>query len=371
MVYWATIGEDPPDAWLAGFGVGEEGVLTALKVDQVVQAGRKDQGGNPRGNGRVTCIGCHTATPDGDSVAFTDHWPWGIAMASVEGQTVGQMPTYMTPGAAETMNQPWLGAPSFSKAHFTMGDRIFITSYGRSGGQIWDGSTWTDQPNSRLVWFNLETTNPAGPTTGSMLAAAEGTAFGFIPRTGDPRGAMMPHWSHDGNTIVYVSTNAGKDGRLGPGTGDLYTVPYNNKAGGAATAVPGASDGAYNEFYPQYSSDDRFLAFNRTASNVDMYYNPTSEVYVIPVAGGTPTRLLANDPVACTGLTSPGITNSWPRWSPEAATYQGKTYYWMIFSSARDGYTIQKLPQKKASQLYMTAVVVENGQLTTFPGVYI
>lgn len=29
MVYWAAVGEAPPDAWLAGFGVGEEGVVTA------------------------------------------------------------------------------------------------------------------------------------------------------------------------------------------------------------------------------------------------------------------------------------------------------------------------------------------------------
>ncbi len=98
-----------------------------------------------------------------------------------------------------------------------------------------------------------------------------------------------------------------------------------------------------------------------------MYYNSSSEVYVIPAAGGTPTRLAANDPVACSGVKSPGITNSWAKWSPQITTVGGKTYYWMIFSSTRDGYTIQKKPSGKASQLYMTGVVVE-GEGLHLPG---
>lgn len=277
------------------------------------QAGRKDQGGNPRGNGAVTCIGCHTATPDGEAAIFTDHWPWGIAVASVKQEAVGQMPSYMTPGAAETMNQPWLGAPTMSPAHFAPGDRVFITSYGRNGGQIWDGQTWSDSPNAKLAWFDLETTQPSAAATGAAVAAAEGVAFGYITRAGDPRGAMVPNWSHDGATIVYVSTNAGKDGRLGVGTADLYTVPYNNRAGGDAKPVSGAAEAAYNEYYPAFSHDDQLIAFNRIPSGQDMYYSSQSEVFVIPAAGGAAVRLNANDPPVCTGQKSPGIINSWAK----------------------------------------------------------
>lgn len=371
MVYWAAIGEDPPDAWLAGFGVGEEGVVTALNVNQVEQAGRKDQGGNPKGDGKVTCIGCHTSTPDGEHVIFVDHWPWGLAMASIEKESVGSMPDYLSPGAANAMDQSWLGAPTMSPAHFAAGDRIFITSYGRNAGQIWDGQTWSETPNARLAWFDLETPVPAGPATGTELAMAEGTAFGFIARNGDPRGAMLPSWSHDGNTILYVSTNAGKDGRLATGTADLYTVPYNGKAGGDAKPLAGAADPAQNEYYPAFSPDDKLVAFNRISGGGDMYYNAQSEVYVIPSGGGTATRLAANDPPACTGVTSPGIHNSWAKWSPEVTDANGKTYYWVIFSSSRDGYTIQKLPQKKASQLYVASVVVDGDKITTHPGIYV
>lgn len=377
MVYWAAIGEGPADAWLAGFGVGEEGVVDALKVDQVEQGGRRDENGNVRGDGQVRCIGCHTSTPDGEAVMFMDHWPWDLAIASVKEDSVGEVPAYVTPGGSEAMNQAWLGPPKMSPAHFAPGDRIFITSYGRHNGSVWDGQSHTSMPNARLAWFDLEAPAPTyaestnATTARSEMGAAEGTAFGFIARDGDTRGAMMPDWSNDGATLVYVSTDAGKDGRLAAGAGDLYTVPYNNKQGGAATPLQGAAEPNFNEYYPAFAPDDRLIAFNRTPSPGEMYYNPSSDIHVVPAAGGAATRLAANDPPACLGVTSPGLHNSWPQWSPEATTVDGKTYYWVIFSSSRDGYTLQKDPGKKASQLYVTGVVVEGTTVHTYPAIYL
>jgi hypothetical protein len=120
-------------------------------------------------------------------------------------------------------------------------------------------------------------------------------------------------------------------------TMDIYTVPYNDRQGGDATPLPGASDPSYWEFYPVISPDDVLLAFNRCAPVVggDSYDEPTAEVFVVPAAGGTAVRLAGNDPPACTGKTSPGLTNSWPRWAPSAGEHGGKRYYWVIFSSKR------------------------------------
>ncbi len=45
-------------------------------------------------------------------------------------------------------------------------------------------------------------------------------------------------------------------------TADLYTVLYANGAGGTATPVSGASDPTLQEYYPVFSPDDAWLAFD-------------------------------------------------------------------------------------------------------------
>ena len=99
-------------------------MIDALTVPQAGDRGILAQGGrelrgrydDPKGvpAGAVQCIGCHVSTPDGDAVAFTDHWPWNSVLASVEEGTVGQRPSYVTAGAARLLNQPWLGMQTFS-----------------------------------------------------------------------------------------------------------------------------------------------------------------------------------------------------------------------------------------------------------------
>ena len=80
--------------------------------------------------------------------------------------------------------------------------------------------------------------------------------------------------------------------------------------------------------------------------------------------GGSAIRLAANDAAACQAVTSPGLTNDWPKWSPRAVAANGKTYYWLTFSSKRTDAT--------NAQLYVTAVVVDSsGQVTTHPALYL
>ena len=61
-----------------------------------------------------------------------------------------------------------------------------------------------------------------------------------------------------------------------------------------------------------------WLVFNRIPNDDNLYDQPAAEVFVVPATGGTATRLAANDPPACAGMTSPGITNSWGKWGPTA-----------------------------------------------------
>ena len=127
--------------------------------------------------------------------------------------------------------------------------------------------------------------------------------------------------------------------------------------------MAGASDPGFNEFYPSFSSDDVFVAFSRLPNGQSSYNNASSELFVVPAKGGTATRLAANDPPACSNQTSPGVLNSWPKWSPETQTASGRKYYWISFSSARGG---------GKPQLYVGGVVVEkDGSVKTYKALYL
>jgi hypothetical protein len=354
MVYWALRGFDatvPTNTELFGFGVGDESVVSVLKVPQIAQT---------TSGAAESCIGCHTATPDGAFVGFTGNYPWGNALASVAPGSTGQMPDFLGAAGVTTLTNDWHGIISFSGQHWAASDHIAITSL----------STQAVDPVANLIWMELDSGNS-----------------GVLARQGDPAGAAAPNFSHDGTRIVYTSTNANQDGRMGVGTADLYTVPYAARAGGAATPIPGAALPDAAEYYPSFSPDDEFVAFNRlpqsdasvtpTGQPYDggMYFNPAAEVWVVPsTGGGSAVRLKANDPPACTPPVLPntrvyptktGWDNSWAKWAPEVGMVDDRRYYWLIFSSYR--YDVS--PPR--GQLYMTAVVTSETSLTTYPAVYL
>jgi hypothetical protein len=354
MVYWALRGfdaSDPNNTQLYGFNVGDETFASVLTVQQVQETTNGVEMG---------CIGCHTATPDGSYVGFTGNYPWPNALASVEPSSVGTMPVFLGAAGGNTLTTYWHGIVSFSGGHWDSGDHIGITTQ----------STQAVDPNASLIWMELDS-----------------GATGVIARQGDSNGAAAPNFSHDGTRIVYTSTDANQDGRLGVGKADLYIVPYGARAGGQAAPVSGAADPSYAEYYPSFSPDDELIAFNRLAQSDasvtptgqpydgGMYFNPAAEIWVVPSAGGTATRLLANDPPSCTPAVTPntrvypnktGWDNSWAKWSPQVGNAGGNKYYWLIFSSYR--YDIS--PTR--GQLYMTAVMrPEVGKMVTYPAIYL
>ncbi|MET0384834.1 MAG: hypothetical protein ABW321_02690 [Polyangiales bacterium] len=416
LVYWAATSSEvrPDTSKLVGFDVGDEGVIDALTIPGIddrgiVAAGGRELRGkydDPRGvaAGHVQCIGCHVSTPDGDAVAFTDHWPWNNVMASVEEGTVGQAPSYLTPGAAFLLNQPWLGMQTFSKSHFRAGDRVLVSVYSprnkeRGGVGFSDGAPYPSR-NDGLAWFDLETTASFAPADSSrgdvqqqlndQVVAQVGQAFGLLRLDGEKRSVVAPHFSHDGTRIVYTSADATQDGRISYNNTevDLHVVPFADRQGGTVTPLAGASEPGVAEYYPSFSFDDSLIAFNRVAK-IDggpIYYRPDGEIYVVNGKGGEPARLLANDPPQCSGEKSPGVINSWAKWSPSATTVESinpefgpprRTYYWLVFSSARKYEGQFELPQslgdKRASQLYVTPVVreTESGNIVSYPAIYI
>jgi hypothetical protein len=419
LVYWAASSSEvrPDTSKLAGFDVGDESAIDVLTIQDVgdrklLAAGGRELRGrydDPRGvgPGHVQCIGCHVSTPDGAAVAFTDHWPWNSVLASVEEGMMGRAPSYLTPGAALLLNQPWLGMQTLTKAHFAPGDRVLVSVYSprnmdRGGVGFSDGAPYPSRKDG-LAWFDLETsaTFPTlDPSRGDVQQALNdavraqlGTAFGLLALDGETRSVAAPNFSHDGLRIVYTSADNTQDGRLSGNNSevDLHIVPFNDRQGGAVTELKGAAERGVAEYYPTFSADDQYVAFNRVAKldGAPLYYRPDGEIYVVNSKGGEPTRVMANDPPACTMQKSPGVINSWPKWSPRVQTVASnnpefgppdRTFYWLVFSSARAYEGQFELPKTqfspsdtRSSQLYVTAIVRDNsnGRLQTHPALYI
>jgi hypothetical protein len=426
----------PDSAKLSGLVVGEEASFDVLTVNDVGDRNILESSGLTERKasygveaGYVQCVGCHAAVPGGTTVAFTDHWPWSVVLSSIENDgaeetAAGGVPSFLSRGAEDLLNQPWLGMSAFSKAHFNENEKVLITSYGErytdNGGNI--GYTPTIPAKDVLAWFDLMTdvsvyVSPDYPgdiaaERNRLVEDAFGIGFGLLSLYGETLSAVSPDWSHDGSTIAYTAASKTQDGRISGGTlqtdVDIHVVPYNDGLGGTVSCVQGACEKSAAEYYPTFSADDKLLAFNREAdframktvftqfdfplnsidvdgSVEDVYYRPHAEIFIVPSTGGTPMRLAANDPPRCTAQTSPGIINSRPRWSPDVKTTPAefgseRSVYWIVFSSAR-AYPEQFILEAdkyspkdtRASQLYIAAVVRNEatGEYVTYPSVYI
>ncbi len=350
IVYWTTTsggpGSDSTDEYnpaLKGFRVGDESVQDVLTPSQI---GALADGGA----GSTKCLGCHSSTPDGNYVAVSarDHNPGGppttIALTSVDGKATAPPPSYVSPAAQTLLNRVEQDLPVFSPAHFKTGDRVAVTMYSPNQSGPFE-----------IAWTDLEATSVDAGT-------------GIFARNGDPNHAALANMSHDGNSILYVSTTDSDTAGTTPTNGGLYTIPYNNRLGGNATAVAGANDTNYVAGYPAYSPDDKYIAFTRDPVGTSTYDNPQEQIYAIPSAGGTLTRLKANDPPACAGIpTARGVYNSWPKWSPAVRTDSGNSYYFVVFSSQRNYGT-----KEFGARLYITPVVVDaTGKVTTYSALYL
>jgi hypothetical protein len=342
IVYWAVVGGQSGMGLLKGFRIGDEDVGTVLTPAEVQE----------RPANVPPCIGCHASTPDGLNVGFSLGYDEGSPGAYTDSiatlgldASPGLVPTFLTSDGRAAMDALG-GIPAYSPAHWSNGDRVVLLS----------------DVGTKLNWVNLQGTGAA--------------ATGVIARgTTDTGLATDPSWSHDGTTIVYTSAASITNGRQQSGPMDLYSVPYNNGAGGTAAPIAGASLTGVDEYYPALSPDDKYVVYNSAPTGDNPYSDPKAQLYLVPSSGapsGLPLRLDANDPPVCTNPQSPDpdVTNSWAKWSPSAqyVPVLGNTYYWVVFSSTR--YPVGAA--QGSPQLYISAVVVDSkGNMTTYHSLYL
>jgi len=337
IVYWSTVYfTNTGESTLKGFSVGDESVREILRPEQT--------------NGE--CVACHTSTPDGRFVAtavsstITSGDPSHVELRATDGS--GLQPDFISSDALLLLAREQQQLPTFSKMHWRASDRLMVTIL-----------------NQDLIWTDLE-----------AATQTQDIGWGILARDGDPNIlATHPAFNAAGTALAY--TTAGSGALTKADATDVYILPFNDRKGGSVVPLAGASTPEANEYYPAFSPDDALVAFSKAplAQNAPepspgafisktTYNNPLGEIFVVSHTGGSPQRLLANDPPTCSGKQSPGVTNSWGKWSPEAEIVNGKTYYWLTFSSTR----VDPL----RPQLYVTPIIVDaSGQLSTYPALYL
>ena len=211
-------------------------------------------------------------------------------------------------------------------------------------------STFNPDASRLLINFGTQL-QLIDPHTGAAVAT-QGTP---LPTSG----AAHPCWSPDGTSIVYVAnvmsggTTAGW--AVDYTSGDLAVIPVTgpDTFGTATAIVPSASvDPAFAApSGPTFAPDSSWIAYGagvnsrgrNTINNVETTL--PGSLFMIPKAGGTPTRL----DTACGGARDCFL----PNFSP----YDDGGYYWLVFYSLRDyGNTLAGTKGTTRRQMWVTAI---------------
>jgi hypothetical protein len=212
----------------------------------------------------------------------------------------------------------------------------------------------------------------------------------FMGMAMDPA-LTQPFWSPKGDLLAFVGympsgspayDNGDLNGNETVGA-QIYVAPVNGSSFGTPKVLVPRVSGA-SEYYPAISDDSALVVFNESScagpsspgadgygqNPCDGYDDPSARLRLVAASGGTPVELDRASGRSSAWPKSGTWTNSWPRWAPAHGSFQGKTLYWMAFSSRRPyGATLAGSEDGSTQpQLWFAAVVVSpDGTLSGDP----
>jgi TolB protein len=180
---------------------------------------------------------------------------------------------------------------------------------------------------------NFEAITPDGAkviTTEAAGLTVRDATTGALVGTQNPAvaNADMPDVSSDGKKVVFARGTGmcifgGFCITLQLMDAGLYVVPFNGTGFGGEKELIAPGVGG-NNYYPSFSPDAAWVAFNRSASN--SYDAADAKVWAISSSGGNPVEL---------AVVNQQAGNSWPKFAPFVHHFQGSTIFWLTFSSRR------------------------------------
>jgi hypothetical protein len=311
----------------------------------------------PASNNSTTCFGCHAISPDGTKIGLSFGGSAPALFALIDVASKKAIATRLFPSDPNA-GQPFAAFTAFSP----------------------DGTTIVQAVQSQL-WLRSASATLADLSPNPLFGGQLGSDV-----------ASIPFWSPKGDLLAFtgwvpcVSCELGVPNDTNDTNGDetpngeIWTAPVtgNTTFGTPTKLVPQVA--GKSEYYPAISDDSELVVFDESSCNgpgapagevyglspCDGYDDASATIRLVSAKGGTPVYL---DKASQNGNWS----SSWPRFGPSHGTFQGKTLYWIAFSSRHPyGAMLSGTDNPPAGdtepQLWLAAVVIDpSGNLTADP----